>query len=526
MNYTTNTPTVGRWAILCFVVAHTIATGAKELSMQAFTLWMTTRVFPLNTVGVLVGFYRSIKTRQIMAKRLSQQGFINKAKCVHGDKYDYSETVYINNHTKVKIICRTHGVFYQYPQAHVDRRHGCPLCAKENRKIRSKQASETRKTSRDDFIVRARKVHGSKFDYSLLPNKFHMRDKIKIICPRHGVFEQNAGNHLTGRGCNKCKYNTLTPQEFVDRAKEIHGDTYDYSRVDYRNATTKVAITCKIHGVFLQTPILHLRGCGCPKCKPSLIASKHVKENGTLYLKDKTKWFIQEARKVHGNNYIYDKVQYTKSCENVTITCRKHGDFQQTPNSHLCGSGCEKCGKDKISIDFRISLEDFIETSNKIHFNKYEYSLVKLPERTTDKVEIICPIHGVFKQTMYAHVHGNGCPCCRRFSKGEAAIDNYLSKKGFKYKRQFFFRNENLFCKNKRCFVDFCVFKGNKKIFIEYNGNQHYEPVEHWGGEEKYNEQKERDLAVEVYCSEHHIKLIVIPYTEFDNIETILTKEL
>ena len=125
----------------------------------------------------------------------------------------------------------------------------------------------SKKITTEDFIENARKVHSDKYDYSLT-NYISAKTKVKIICPVHGVFEQTPCGHLSGRGCKKCSgKNKLTTEEFIDQARKVHGDKYDYSLVNYVNCRTKVKIICPIHGVFEQTPQSHLKGNGCKYCK-------------------------------------------------------------------------------------------------------------------------------------------------------------------------------------------------------------------------------------------------------------------
>ena len=192
-----------------------------------------------------------------MSKKLTNEEFIKVANNIHNNKYDYSLVNYINNYTKVKIICPLHGIFEQEPRSHYER--GC------------KQCSNLKKSSFSNFISISNQIHNFKYDYSLIDYKNH-RTKIKIICPIHGVFEQFAGNHIRfGHGCPKCYFDTTrhTKEIFISNSKKIHGEKFDYSLVEYKNAHTKVKIICKIHGVFNQTPTNHLKGQGCPICQES-----------------------------------------------------------------------------------------------------------------------------------------------------------------------------------------------------------------------------------------------------------------
>lgn len=199
--------------------------------------------------------------------------FLEKSKKVHNDKYDYSLVRYKNKSTKIKIICPTHGIFEQYPIGHLY--GGCKKCSDD----------KNRKTV-NEFIKQCIKIHGNKYDYSLVDYKRNDK-KIKIICPIHGIFEQRASNHLNGQNCIKCENkNKRTNEEFIIESKKTHGDKYDYSLVDYTNNISKVKIICPVHGVFKQQPIKHIRGNGCPSCKESKgekVIRKILDENNIFY---------------------------------------------------------------------------------------------------------------------------------------------------------------------------------------------------------------------------------------------------
>jgi hypothetical protein len=130
-----------------------------------------------------------------------------------------------------------------------------------------------------------------------------------------------------GSGCPKCANKNVTTKEFIEKSKLIHGDKYDYSKVDYKYSNKDVIIICKIHGDFLQIPNTHLNNHGCSKCAG--IAKSNTTE------------FIENAKLIHGDKYEYFKVDYKNNITKVIITCKVHGDFLQTPKSHLKGHGCQ-----------------------------------------------------------------------------------------------------------------------------------------------------------------------------------------
>lgn len=186
-------------------------------------------------------------------RNLTTDAFIAKAREKHGGKYDYSKVRYTDSQTKITIICPEHGEFEQIPNNHLSGK-GCPKCG------------GVAKLTTDEFIARSRNVHGDKYDYSKV-RYVNARCKVTIICPEHGEFEQKAGKHLSGQGCPNCvSFARSTTDMFVMKARKVHGDKYDYSKVKYVNGKTKVTIICPEHGEFEQMPSSHLKGHGCVKC--------------------------------------------------------------------------------------------------------------------------------------------------------------------------------------------------------------------------------------------------------------------
>ena len=260
------------------------------------------------------------------------QQIIEKAREVHGDKYDYSRAIYTKLVEPIEIICPKHGSFFQTPHEHL-RGQGCPKCGIESRSAKKKYTTES-------FIQKAKKKHGTKYDYSKV-KYIDSYTKVCIICPEHGEFWQTPYSHLAGKGCPICgdkiqgKSQRLSQDEFLARSKKLHGDKYDYSKAVYELSNKPVCIICPDHGEFWQTPHQHLIGRGCPKCA---VLDRSKKKTKT------TERFIKEAKNIHGNLYSYDKTVYKDCFTPVTITCKKHGDFEQLPAYHLSGNGCQKCG--------------------------------------------------------------------------------------------------------------------------------------------------------------------------------------
>ena len=212
-----------------------------------------------------------------MRKKTTEE-FIQDARKVHGDKYDYANVDYKGAKTKVCIICHEHGKFEQTPSSHLQGQ-GCPKCANETN-------GGHKRLSISAFIKKSREVHSDKYNYSKV--KYDgAKTKVCIICPEHDEFWQSPTNHLSGCGCPKCgvekkrESHTSSKEEFIKKARELHGDKYDYSKVEYVNNATKVCIICPKHGNFEQTPNNHLQGAGCPKCNLS-----HLERSVMTYLDD------------------------------------------------------------------------------------------------------------------------------------------------------------------------------------------------------------------------------------------------
>lgn len=268
--------------------------------------------------------------------RWTTEEFIEQCHAVHGDRYDYSLVEYINNKTKVQIICKTHGLFEQLAQHHM-RGRGCTQCGNEYN-------SERQRSNTQEFIKKATAIHGSKYDYSLVDYVTNYK-KVTLICNEHGQFPQTPSDHLSGCGCPKCylkkssESKTKSTSEFINRASEVHKGKYDYSLVDYKKSSIKVIIICPYHGEFTQIPAEHLYGKGCHKC------------GGTQKLtRDE---FIERAKETHGDTYDYSRVNYSNGATKVEIICLKHGSFWQFARDHLTGHGCQHCsssiGEQRIS---------------------------------------------------------------------------------------------------------------------------------------------------------------------------------
>lgn len=390
----------------------------------------------------------------------------------------------------------------------------CKCCEEENKQELTEEEIDNiiveKYNNKSDkakvFIKKALRVQGDKYDYSKVNYKT-CKDRVIIICPKHGEFEQTPDSHTNGKsGCTKCVNERTgercryTKEDFIRMSIEKYGNRYDYSKVDYVDYYTPVIIICPVHGEVEVSPLNHLYKSkyGCPKCR---YVESGLKQRST------TEEFIEKARKVHGDKYSYDKVNYIKSDEKVIITCPIHGDFEQTPGNHLTGYECDKCGNDKISEHSRKTTEQFIKEAREIHGDKYNYDKVNYIDINT-KVIITCPKHGDFEQTPHDHLRGSGCSDCKT-SFGELSTKLFLES------------SDILFEQHKYIQLDITIYPDfvltDSRVWIEYNGKQHYEYVDIF---HKFNNsrsrsfisQLKRDAEERKYCRENNITLIEIPY--------------
>jgi len=357
---------------------------------------------------------------------------------------------------------------------------------------------------REKFVKEALLKHGSKYDYSLVQFGPGI-SKVAIKCPYHGIFYQKPHKHVMGSGCKQCR--RMNTEQFVEKAKKLYGeDHYDYSNTVYVKSNLKVKIRCKKHDyLFESIPNNHLRNYGCYKCGLERIGAKRRKT---------TQDFVERSKKVHGNRYDYSLTDYQSSDKKVKIICPKHGEFFQTPSSHLYGKGCPICGKWSLS-----NTQEFIKKALKVHGNLYDYSFVDYKNSRTP-VKIKCLKHGIFEQIPNIHLHGCGCPTCLE-SRGEKKIAKFLTENRIKFEREKSFDG----CKDKnKLLFDFYIPKLN--ICIEYDGLQHFTPVSYFGGDKVFEQTQKSDLIKADFCKTNKIKLIRIPYKKRTEMSSILKKEI
>lgn len=355
--------------------------------------------------------------------------------------------------------------------------------------------------------------------------------------------------------------NNINFINFLNKSKEKYNNFYDYSKVVYVNSKTKVIITCPIHGDFLKSPEKHLYGQGCKECVKKYLSNMFCLSNEE---------FINKAISIHGNKYNYDLVSYKKNTEKITIICKKHGDFNQTPANHLKGQGCPLCKNEYISKIKRYNFKKFLQMARKVHGDKYSYDK-KYYTLLSSKTLISCSIHGGFYQSGSKHISGQGCPKCngtRNFyledfiekaiathgskytylnsvyvnaktkiiitclkhgnfyqtpsdhlsgygcskcacSKGENALIQIFDKNNINYIHQYTIPNFN-----QRYRYDFYLSDYN--LLIEFHGIQHFKPIDYFGGTEGFKNIKERDLFKKELANLAKIKLIEFNYLDLN----------
>ena len=268
---------------------------------------------------------------------------------------------------------------------------------------RHNRTGRIQKKTSEEFIKELKIIFKDKYDYSKV--KYDgKRVNVKLICKTHGKFTKKPERLLLKYGCKDCRVD-VERNKFLSKAKKIHKNLYDYSKVNFVNAKTKVTIICQnnLHGEWQTTPANHTaKKSGCPACGFLKVAAKQRKTKEV---------FIKEVKKISFNRYTYRKVEYINAYTPVIITCKKHGDFSIAPTSILQGSHCWQCSRIESGLKRRKSTESFIEQANKIHNGKYNYSKTKYV-RARLPITIICSKHKDFKQLPYVHLGGIGCKDC------------------------------------------------------------------------------------------------------------------
>lgn len=298
----------------------------------------------------------------------------------------------------------------------------------------------------------------------------------------------------------------LTQNEFIEKCKNKYGDSFDLSKVEYVNSTTKVKILChKIdkygneHGEFLVRPADFLMGHSCAKCKGNY-QYKNIEEFVNSYYNtfpNKKEQIEIPINQVYKNN----KTKIKVICHMTDKYGNEHGEFLIRPNDLISDYCCPKCGNNTTKTTI-----EFIKDAIQVHGNKYNYSKVNYINAYS-KVTIICPIHGEYEQIPSNHLNGSNCPYCNANIKSrmEEKITQLLINENYNFERQKTFKWLKY---KKNLYLDF--FLPDYNIAIEYQGNQHFKPISLWGGEQELYLRKERDKVKRKLCEKHNIKIFYL----------------
>ncbi len=429
-------------------------------------------------------------------KKKTTSEFIEEARAIYGDSYNYESVNYINSITHVIIKCPKHGELRITPGNHLQG-NGCRKCS-----------NEARKSNTQEFVRKAKDIHEDFYDYEFT-NYINSDTKVDIKCPKHGLFSVIPSIHLKGHKCRKCAIESQTgnTEEFIKRAQDIHKNEYLYEKSIYIKASEKIIITCPKHGDWATRAAIHLKGSKCPKCDFELKA-----KNKRLSQEE----FLKKCFDLRGDLYDYSLSEYNGYYSKIRVICPNHGIIEILPAYHLIGSGCPACGQERSVKLNTHTFEDFIQQAIEVHDGKYTYTEDKYTKKN-DKTEICCPIHGNFLQVATDHLRGQGCPKCAHSNS-----EKYISQ---------IFKANDIFFEPEKRFKDcinpetgyplpFDFYTPTSNTIIEYDGKQHFEPVEHWGGQKEFEKLQFRDSAKTKYCLDNKINLIRISFNE--NLKLIL----
>ena len=452
--------------------------------------------------------------------------FIAKARDIHGDLYDYTNTVYVFSKTKLTITCKEHGDFLQLPTMHLGGQ-GCQTCGRI--KCAKKEKTYTEEDN-EQFKADCIERFGDRYDLTRVVYEGY-KSRITVSCNLHQCcFVVNALAFLNhGSGCRKCtdmrdKIKDARPfsdqdptQIFIQKAIGVHGDRYSYDNVEYVDCETKVSITCSEHGEFETTPTQHIsRKSDCPKCgiRKASTTRMHTLED-----------FVVLARKEHGALYDYTATTYTGYNCQLTIICRQHGAFEQSPQDHLRGSGCPICGK-----TVAYTSDTFVARATEVHGDRYDYSRVEYIS-AHKKIQIICRKHGMFEQVAYTHLQGNNCRLCWQESNCSKAQIDWLEYIGFRdgIRIQHAMNGGEFRIPNSRYFADgYCP---ELNLVFEYHGSIYHGDPEVYERSEYIpylkstaGELYDKTMKKEAFIRDQGFELVTMWETEWLRIRRKVTK--
>jgi len=404
-------------------------------------------------------------SRSRAKSRISTTELVARFRSVHGNTCDYTQVEAIGTKKAVTIVCRQHGAFQQLPTNHL-KGSGCPDCG-------TIRAAGKHKLNQAEFEKRVRATHGERYGLNQAVY-LTQYDKVVVECVEHGEFPILPFNLWQGGGCPTCARrdnglkHRITQQEYLRRAVDVHGTKYDNSLIMFERMHDEIVVVCRDHGKFSPTATNYLAGTGCPVCGTVRAAASRTPK---LVLQNDD--VLARFREIHGERYDYTQVVYEHSNRHVTIVCRQHGAFSQTPSGHWAGDGCPECGRLTRAANQVLTTDEVIPRFRQLHGDRYDYADTHY-DRFRRRVSIRCRRHGPFLQTPQAYLEGKGCPRCSQ-SSGETRAAAWLQEHGIAFLIEFPVEIEGL----PRHWFDFYL--PGRGAFVEIDGPHHFAPVRYGG---------------------------------------------
>lgn len=394
---------------------------------------------------------------------------------------------YVNSNTKIRFKCSLCNHVFEEKPKNILSTYDCP-----NRCLSLSERTEI-------FYDKVKTVNPN---IKILGKYKGAREKIEAQCLVCGNIWFPWATYLsTGRGCPECSRIAMmkTHDEFVSQIKEINPTIKILS--PYNGGRSRIQVECTVCGNKWSPKANGLaNGCGCPEC--AIIASRNTHEDFIKRLKER-------------NDGVEILGEYVTLTTKIETRCKKCGFvWNAIPNMLMQGHGCPSCAKDAL----RKTHEEFVDEMKRTHPD-----LEVLSEYISCYENVTCRCKRCgrdFETTPDRLRCGYGCTICRQ-SKGERAIYNILESKGISFNPQHSFKD----CRDVHV-LPFDFYLPDLNIAIEYDGLQHYEPVERFGGVESFKVTQRHDKIKTDYCKQNKIRLIRIPYTEFNNIENIINKQI
>ena len=433
---------------------------------------------------------------------ISREAYIERANSIHGDIYDYSNSQFKGMQETINVFCKLcekEWSPYAWIHAKPDGTGSkCKWCSGYGRTI-------------DDFINAANKVHNNKYTYERI-KRYKASSSLRAFCGKHNrAFKVRWYNHvIKGHGCRACgqekRYN-IKVEDVIKKFEQIHGEKYDYSLyTEWKGWHKTFPLICKSkehpEHIFYSTPASHFyQQTGCALCGNLSTAAK---------MTSTTEEFVAKARIIHGGIFNYSKTTYGKNHrQNITIICSAHGKFQQRPDHHLAGSGCNECKSDEASARLSYDFKKFEALANEEHLGRYSYDEKSYTTYKDLKgIRVTCPDHGSWTCQPQNHTHGRGCPKCYQ-SHGEREVEKFLLNKRIAFSNQKSFPG----CRDKRE-LRFDFYLPKYSALIEYDGSQHYIERDEGPFKGQFKEIKRKDKIKNIFCKEAGIPLLRIRYDD------------